>query len=56
MKLVVDASAWVEYLHGSTEGQKVKELVESDKNEVFSTTITLLEVSGWATPLSVCFI
>lgn len=44
MKCVIDAHAWIEYFIGSDRGNKVKKIVESKENEVFSSIITIAEV------------
>ncbi|MBI5391180.1 PIN domain-containing protein [Candidatus Woesearchaeota archaeon] len=41
-KLVVDASAWLEYLDGSSDGQCVKDLITDA--ELFTSSICLAEV------------
>jgi len=44
MKIVFDTYAWIEYFKGSETGAKVKQIVESKENEVFSSLITIAEV------------
>ena len=44
MKYVIDAHAWIEYFLGSERGKKVKEILDSNENEIFSSIITLAEV------------
>lgn len=44
MKYLIDAWAWIEYLIGSKAGEKVKEIVENETNEVFTCSITLAEI------------
>src|SRR3989338_1283280 len=46
MKIVVDTHAWIEYLKGSETGSKVRQIVESEENELFSSIITVSEVSS----------
>lgn len=46
MKFVFDAFAWIEYFNGSESGKKVSELIESEENDVFSSIITITEVSS----------
>ena len=41
---IVDAYAWVEYLDGSSRGEKVRDIVEDEKNRVFTCAITIAEV------------
>lgn len=43
MKVLVDSSAWIEYLEGSELGKKVRELVISN-NEIYSLSIIIAEV------------
>ena len=31
---VIDASAWVEYFNGSSEGEQVKDIVENTQNKI----------------------
>lgn len=44
MKYVIDAYAWIEYFIGGSKGEKVKEIIESPENEIFTSIITLAEV------------
>ena len=46
MKYVIDAYAWIEYFIESSQGKKVKEAVESQDNEIFTSIITIAEVSS----------
>jgi len=46
MKYVIDAYAWIEYFIESDKGKKVKEIVESQDNEIFVSIITVAEVSS----------
>ena len=43
MKYLIDAYAWIEYLEGSSKGQKVSEILEAE-NEIFILPITIAEV------------
>ncbi|MDP1729465.1 MAG: PIN domain-containing protein [archaeon] len=43
MKVLVDSSAWIEYLEGSELGKKVRELIISN-NEIYSLSIIIAEV------------
>lgn len=43
-KFAIDAYALIEYLEGSSEGLKVKEIVENTDNEIYTSTVTLAEV------------
>jgi len=42
MKIVLDAYAWIEYLDGTEEGVKVKEMLEN--NECYTLSLNLAEV------------
>ena len=44
MKYVIDAYAWIEYFIESDKGKKVKEIVELQGNEIFTSVITIAEV------------
>jgi len=44
MNYVIDAHAWIEYFIGSSKGIKVKKILESDGNEIFTSFITIAEV------------
>lgn len=44
MKYVIDAYAWIEYLIGSKAGEKVKAIVENEKNEIFTSSLTIAEL------------
>lgn len=44
IKYVVDTWSWIEYLISSSSGEKVKEIVEDDKNEIYINSIILAEV------------
>jgi predicted nucleic acid-binding protein len=46
MKLLFDASAWIEYLEGSKEGEKVNAYLKNNANEVYVLPITISEVVG----------
>lgn len=43
-KYIIDAYAWIEYLIGSEAGAKVKQLMEEENNELYTSAITLAEV------------
>jgi predicted nucleic acid-binding protein len=43
MKYIIDSYAWIEYLDGSSPGEKVKKILEGD-NEIFSLNLTISEV------------
>ncbi len=44
MKYIIDAWAWVEYLIGSSYGEKVKQIVENRANEIFTCVLSIAEV------------
>jgi len=46
MRYVVDAHAWIEYFIESDKGKRVKEIVESEENKIFTSLITIAEVSS----------
>ncbi len=43
-KYVIDAYAWIEYLIGSEAGEKVKSVLEEEKNEIYTCAVTVAEV------------
>lgn len=43
MRVFLDSSAWIEYLDGSSEGEKVSQILNGD-NEIFSIPIIISEV------------
>lgn len=45
-KFVLDSYAWIEYFIGSQRGSKVKEYIESPDNEIFTSIITIAEISS----------
>lgn len=44
MKYVIDSHAWIEYFVGSGRGNEVKKILESNKNDIFTSIITIAEV------------
>ena len=46
MKFVLDTFAWLEYFNGSESGKKVSKIIESEENDIFSSIITIAEVSS----------
>ena len=44
IKYVVDTWAWIEYLISGSAGDKVKEIVENEDNEIYINSIILAEV------------
>lgn len=47
-KYVIDSYAWIEYFISSSIGEKVKQIVESQENEIFTSVITIAEVMSIA--------
>jgi len=45
MKFTLDTYAWIEYLEGSNEGEKVREILEEGEQEIFTPSIVLAELS-----------
>lgn len=45
-KYVIDTYAWVEYFIGSEKGEKVKSFVESSENEIFTSILTIAEITS----------
>jgi len=45
MKCIIDAHSWIEYLRGSSAGEKVNEIINGD-NEIYVMPITIAEVIG----------
>ena len=44
MRYVIDAYSWIEYLIGSSSGEKVKAIIENNSNEIFTSALTVAEV------------
>ena len=47
-KYVIDTFAWIEYLIASNKGTIVKEIIESEHNEIFTSLISISEVMSVA--------
>ena len=43
-RYVIDSYAWIEYFIGSTKGEKVKEIIESNSNKIFTPLVVISEV------------
>ena len=43
-KFVIDAYTWIEYLEDSEKGRRTAETIESDSNEIFTSSATVAEV------------
>ena len=46
MKFLIDSSAWIEYLEGSSKGEKVSEILKED-NEIITLPINTAEVISY---------
>ena len=44
IKIIVDASAWIEYLENSSKGKKASELLDASLNEVYTPVSVIAEV------------
>ena len=44
MKYIIDSYAWIEYLEGSKLGEKVREIIIDNKNDIFSLNLCVAEV------------
>jgi len=47
-RIVVDAYAWVEYLDGSTRGEKLRTILDEPDSEIYTCAVTLAEVTSKA--------
>ena len=43
-KYIIDAYAWIEYLIGSKPGEKIKDIMEDESNEIYTCAVTVAEV------------
>ncbi len=43
-KYIIDASAWIEYLDGSSVGAEVGRIVENEGNDIITSSLTIAEV------------
>ena len=46
-KFVIDSFAWIEYFIGSKKGELVKEILDNEKNEIFTSILTVAEVASF---------
>ena len=46
MKFIIDTDAWIEYFLGSSSGKKVEKIIEADDNSIFSSAITVAEITS----------
>jgi len=44
MKYIIDSYSWIEYLEGSKLGEKVREVIINENNEIFSLNLCIAEV------------
>lgn len=44
-KILLDTYAWVEYLEGSEEGKRVRDLLEGEDTEIYTSVLTIAELS-----------
>lgn len=44
MKYIIDSWAWIEYLIGSSYGEKVKQIVENNENEIFTCILNIAKI------------
>lgn len=47
-KYILDSYAWIEYFIASEKGMEVKEIIERQSNEIYTSVITVAEVCGKA--------
>ena len=45
-RFIIDAYAWIEYLEGSDKGRKVTKIIEGERNDVFTSSATLAEITS----------
>lgn len=43
-KYILGSGAWIEYLEGTQQGKKIKEIIENPKNEIYTCSIMVAEV------------
>jgi len=43
-KFVIDSYAWIEYLEGTADGEKVRKIIENRENEIYTCSVTLAEI------------
>lgn len=46
-KFVIDAYAWIEYFNGTALGEKAKEIIENSDNFIYTSAITIAELSSY---------
>jgi predicted nucleic acid-binding protein len=47
-RYVLDSWAWIEYLEGSTKGDRVREIILDSRNEIFTHSVTVAEIMSKA--------
>ena len=47
MRYLIDSYAWIEYLEGTREGEKVKNLIEDSQNESITNVLNVAELSNY---------
>jgi predicted nucleic acid-binding protein len=47
MKYVMDSFAWIEYFLGSEKGFKIKKIVESHSDELFTSKVSIAEICSF---------
>jgi len=45
---IVDSYAWIEYFNATKKGEKVKKIIEDEKNELYTLDVCLAEIKFWA--------
>jgi len=45
-KYIIDAYAWIEYLIGSKDGEKVKSFLEEETSQIYTCAVTIAEVTS----------
>ena len=46
-QFIVDTFAWVEYFDATPRGEQAKKIIESEKNELFTSDVCLAEIKFW---------
>ncbi|MBS3092115.1 PIN domain-containing protein [Candidatus Pacearchaeota archaeon] len=49
MKYVIDSHAWINYFEGNPAGEKIKEIIENQSNEIITNILCLSELSSFMT-------
>ena len=48
---IIDSSAWIEYMFGTKKGRKIKNIIDNQKNEIFTPNVVRSEVLSKLTRL-----